>query len=168
MTSSITETALSFLQAVGYKGPAAVCFKQDAQTKKFIVIEVNARLSLHHSLAAYCGIDFAYLLYVDSVGRSEMRARFEYSEGAKWIAALGDVMSFLRHHKEDGLTLKNWLLSYRGARTFGDWAWNDPWPFVRQCIALVPSVARKFGLRYVGSSSNNDNPAKRSSGSFEK
>jgi len=55
----IAEIGLSFLQAIGYRGPAAVCFKQHAETGQFVAIEVNARLSLHHSLAAHCGIDYA-------------------------------------------------------------------------------------------------------------
>lgn len=142
----LAETALSFLQAIGYRGPAAVCFKQDAQTKQFMVIEVNARLSLHHSLAARCGIDFAHLLYLDSVCET-LSPKFNYSGGVKWIAALGDARVFPDYRKECGLSYRNWLLSYRGPKTFGDWSWDDPWPFVRQSMALLPSAARKIWFR---------------------
>jgi len=140
----IAEPALSFLQAIGYRGPAAVCFKKHAQTGEFAVIEVNARLSLHHSLAAHCGIDYAYLLYRDSIGAFEVKPKFAYPAGVKWIAALNDTRSFRDHRKENGLAFGHWLRSYRGLKTFGDWSWDDPWPFVRQCIALVPSIMRKI------------------------
>jgi len=143
---AMAEIGLSFMRAIGFRGPAAVCFKQHAETGQFMVIEVNARLSLHHSLAAHCGIDYAYLLYLDSLGAIEVPPKPAYSAGVKWIAALNDVRSFRDHRKENGLAFGTWLGSYRGPKTFADWSWDDPWPFVRQCIALVPSVARKIGL----------------------
>ena len=146
----IAETGLSFLQAIGYRGPAAVCFKQHAETGQFTAIEVNARLSLHHSLAAHCGMDYAYLLYLDSLGAIKVAPESAYPAGVKWIAALGDAMSFRGHRKENGLSFGNWLRSCRGPKTFGDWSWDDPWPFVRQCSALAPSLARKIGLRCAG------------------
>ena len=140
----VEEVSLSFLKAINYRGPAAVCFKQDAQTKHFVAIEVNARLSLHHSLAAHCGIDFSYLLYLDSLGELDAAVKPEYPGNVKWIAALYDTASFLQHRKADGLSIGNWLQSYRGPRTYGDWCWNDPWPFIKECVALIPTVARKF------------------------
>lgn len=146
--SEIAEIGLSFMRAIGYRGPAAVCFKQHAETGQFIVIEVNARLSLHHSLAAHCGIDYGYLLYLDSLGAFEAKPQFPYAAGVKWIAGLGDYWSFRDHRKENGLSFGHWLQSYRGAKTFGDWSWDDPWPFVRQCVAFVPSIARKIGLQW--------------------
>lgn len=144
--SEIAERGLSFMQAIGYRGPAAVCFKQHAETGQFVAIEVNARLSLHHSLAAHCGIDYTYLLYLDSLGAFEAKPTFVYPSGVKWIAALNDSRSFQAHRTENGLAFGAWLRSYRGSKTFGDWSWNDPWPFVRQGVALIPSIARKIGL----------------------
>jgi predicted ATP-grasp superfamily ATP-dependent carboligase len=164
----IEETGLSFLQAIGYRGPAAVCFKQHARTGEFTTIEVNARLSLHHSLAAHCGIDFAYLLYLDCLDTNEVSPKRDYPAGVKWIAALGDLMSFRDHHKQNGLSFGKWLLSYRGPKTFGDWSWDDPWPFVRECFALLPSFARKVWFRYAGKSSDSDSPPKRGAGALEK
>ena len=146
--AEIAETALTFMRAIGYRGPAAVCFKQHAETGQFMAIEVNARLSLHHSLAAHCGIDYAYLLYLDSIDALKVTAKSAYPSGVKWIAALGDALVFRDYRRERSLSFGKWVLSYRGAKTFGDWSWNDPLPFVRQCIALVPSVARKIGLRW--------------------
>ena len=145
--SEIVETALAFMRAVGYRGPAAVCFKQHAETGQFVAIEVNARLSLHHSLAAFCGLDFAHLLYLDSLSKNDLTPKYDYPPRVKWIAPLGDARSFLQHRK-NGLSFWRWLSSYRGRKTFADWSWNDPWPFVRQCVALVPSIARKIGLRW--------------------
>lgn len=145
---AIAEIGLSFMRAIGFRGPAAVCFKQHAETGQFMVIEVNARLSLHHSLAAHCGIDYAYLLYLDSLGAFDVKPQFAYAAGVKWIAGLGDYWSFRDHRKENGLPFRHWLSSYRGSKTFADWSWNDPWPFVRQCVALVPSIARKIGLQW--------------------
>ena len=136
------------MRAIGFRGPAAVCFKQHAETGQFMVIEVNARLSLHHSLAAYCGIDYAYLLYLDSLGAFDVKPQFAYAAGVKWISALGDYWSFRNHRKENGLPFGHWLRTYRGSKTFADWSLDDPWPFVRQCVALLPSLARKIGLRW--------------------
>lgn len=146
--SEIAEIGLSFMRAIGYRGPAAVCFKQHAETGQFMVIEVNARLSLHHSLAARCGIDYAYLLYLDSVNALRVTLEAAYPSGVKWIAALGDALVFRDYRRERHLSLGKWMLSYRGAKTFGDWSWDDPGPFARQCVALLPSVARKIGLRW--------------------
>ena len=144
--AKLVDTSVPLLEAIRYRGPAAVCFKQHAETGEYVVIEVNARLSLHHSLAAYCGIDYAYLLYLDSIGAFDLKPQLAYPSGVKWIAPLGDARSFLQHRK-NGLSFWRWLSSYRGRKTFADLSWNDPWPFVRQCIALAPSVIRKIGLR---------------------
>ncbi len=164
----IAETGLSFLQGIGYRGPAAVCFKQHAHTGEFTTIEVNARLSLHHSLAAYCGIDFAYLLYLDSLGITDVSPKRDYPTGVKWVSAIGDLMSFREHHKQNGLSFGKWLQSYRGPKTFGDWSWEDPWPFVRACFNLLRAFARKVWFRYAGNSSDCGGPPKRGSGAPEK
>jgi len=126
-----------------------VCFKRHSETNQFIAIEVNARLSLHHTLAAHCGIDFAYFLFLDSIGDS-MTPKFDYSNGVKWIAILHDARAFLDYRKEDRLSFKNWLLSYRSPKTSADWSWDDPWPFIKECIMISPSVARKFWSLFTG------------------
>jgi predicted ATP-grasp superfamily ATP-dependent carboligase len=148
--SEIAEIGFSFMRATGYRGPAAVCFKQHAETGQFMVIEVNARLSLHHSLAAHCGIDYAYLLYLDSLNAGEAMPVSAYPAGVKWIAALNDIRSFRDHRKENGLAFRTWLRSYRGPKTFADWSWDDPRPFLRQCVALVPSLTRKVWRQCLG------------------
>ena len=83
-------------------------------------------------------------LYLDSLGELDTAVKPEYPGNVKWIAALYDTASFLQHRKADGLSIGKWLQSYGGRRTYGDWCWNDPWPFIREGVALIPSVARKF------------------------
>lgn len=145
--TEIAAIGFSFVQAIGYRGPAAVCFKQHAETGQFMVIEVNARLSLHHSLAAHCGIDYVYILYRDSIGAFEAKPKFVYPAGVKWIAALGDSRVFRDYRKEYGLSIRRWVLSYRGRKTFADWSWRDPWPFARECITVLSFAVRKIMLR---------------------
>lgn len=147
---ALLDVSVAFLRRIGYRGAAAVCFKRWAGTDRFVAIEVNARLSLHHSLAAHCGIDFAHLLYRDAIGSRLDVVNHGYQAGVKWISILDDAKGIVQYKGAYGGGVWKLLRSYCGHLTFADWAWDDPLPFTRECFALMRAAAAKIWRRATG------------------
>ena len=59
--------------------------------------------------------------------------------GVKWLDTVADFRAFQQYHERGELGVKDWLRSWRGARAFALFAWDDPLPFL---------FARRFGLSY--------------------
>ena len=84
-------------------------------------------------------MNLALIQYLDLTGQ-QPAARHEYLEGVKWLASIEDFRAFRQYHEAGELGFRDWLKSFRGAKVFALFAWDDPVPFL---------VDRKFGLSYV-------------------
>ena len=127
-----------FCRAIGYRGIAGLEYKLDREDNQYKLLDFNPRLMLSDSLTAYCGINLPLMQYLD-VTSQRPAARFEYTEGVKWLESMADFQSFKQYHERGELGFKDWLNSWRGARVFALFAWDDPLPFL---------VERKLGLSY--------------------
>ena len=125
----LEEVSVRFLRSVGYRGNAAVCFKKHARDGQFYVIEVNARLALHHALATASGVDLAYVGYQDALGRRPAETGMRQRH-LMWICLRDDLQASLRYWKQGRLTLWRWLRSLAGSKRFVYWTWDDPRPAV--------------------------------------
>ena len=59
--AGVRDLDLVVLDRLHYQGPGAVCFKCQLSGGGVAIVEVNARLPLHHGLASFCGIDLAWI-----------------------------------------------------------------------------------------------------------
>jgi predicted ATP-grasp superfamily ATP-dependent carboligase len=121
--------SLGFLRAIGYHGNSAVSFKRCVRSGKFYVIEVNARLARHHNMAAYCGIDLAYMGYLEASGENPPAAGAP-ARSVKWLSFWKDSAAFRRYRKRGDVTLGRWLSSLGGEKVRGFFA-RDAVPCAR-------------------------------------
>jgi D-aspartate ligase len=127
-----------FCQSIGYRGIVGLEYKLDREDNQYKLLDFNPRLMLSDSLTAYCGMNLALMQYLDLTGQRPAPRR-EYPEGVRWLDTMEDFHSFKQYHARGELSIKDWLNSWRGARVFALFAWDDPLPFL---------VERKFGLSY--------------------
>lgn len=136
---ALVSAATRFCRAIGYRGIVGLEFKRDREDGEYKLLDFNPRLMLSDGLTAYCGMNLPLLQYLDLTGQMPS-PQHEYAEGVRWLESIADFHVFKQYHARGELTFKDWLKSWRGARAFALFAWDDPLPFL---------VARKFGLAYV-------------------
>jgi predicted ATP-grasp superfamily ATP-dependent carboligase len=127
-----------FCRSIGYRGIAGLEFKLDREDNRYKLLDFNPRLMLSDGLTAYCGMNLARIQYLDLAGQAPAPVR-DYPAGVKWLESMEDFYSFRQYHERGELGVKDWLDSWRGAKAFAYFAWDDPLPFL---------VERKFGLSY--------------------
>lgn len=64
----IAEDAQKILTGLDYTGFASIEFKKSSKDLKYYLIEINPRLPWYNSLFQTCGINLAYLAYLDATG----------------------------------------------------------------------------------------------------
>jgi D-aspartate ligase len=64
----LVDQALAMLQAIGYRGMANINYKQDARTGRYLLLEINPRVSQWHILTTRCGANLPHLAYLDALG----------------------------------------------------------------------------------------------------
>ncbi|MFH1858086.1 MAG: GNAT family N-acetyltransferase [Candidatus Omnitrophota bacterium] len=119
--------AVSLLRKMNYVGAAEVEFKEDSRTGALNVIEVNPRLWIQHALAARCGIDFAFLVYLESLGIApEPLGRQQ--EGVRWVAFDLDLLGVRQRFHEGKISAGEWLGAYHFPIEPALFRWDDPRP----------------------------------------
>jgi predicted ATP-grasp superfamily ATP-dependent carboligase len=131
-----------------YQGMAEVEYKLDARDGQYKLIEINTRHWDWHQLGCHSGINLSWVAYCDLVGipLPDVQRPVQI---CKWVGE--DVLLL---HALSGLvnpgqrTPKLWR-KLSGSRTYGIFAWNDPWPLCRYTLtvifpSLVKSLVRKI------------------------
>ncbi len=136
--SVLAEQAIRFLQGVGFRGVAEVEFKQDAQDGKWKLIEVNPRLWIQHTLAARCGVNLAYVLYLATIGL-EPKPLPRQKENIRWIAAELDWFSLRQIARQRRVNWQEWTEGFRAERETSLWQWDDPRPAIHRARELMSS-----------------------------
>jgi predicted ATP-grasp superfamily ATP-dependent carboligase len=136
--AGLVADAARFCRSIGYRGIAGLEFKCDRRDNHYKLLDFNPRLMLSDGLTAHCGINLPLLQYLDLTGQKPAVCR-EHAEGVKWLDTIEDFHAFKQYHGRGELGFRDWLNSWRGARVFALFAWDDPLPFL---------VERKFGLSY--------------------
>jgi len=147
--SAVRDLGLAVLDRLRYQGPGAVCFKFLPSGNGVRIVEVNARLPLHHGLASYCGIDLPWIAYCEAVG-IPVEVPDKWPADVLWLSTRSDLWAAYNYWRRGDLTFSGWLRSLRGPRVFGDWAADDPKPFLRELRSLLRSVARGLIRRLRG------------------
>ncbi len=139
----LAQIALRFLKAIGYRGNSAVCFKRCARSGQFYLIEVNARLALHHSLAEYCGVDLSYMAYLDAAGTRPPAAP-PPRQNVRWLSLWDDLAAFRRYRRRGDLSFRTWIASLKGEKTHCFFARDDLRPSAAKTLEAL--VIETFGL----------------------
>jgi predicted ATP-grasp superfamily ATP-dependent carboligase len=141
----VVDLGLQVLQDVDYHGLANINFKVDARSGKYVLFEVNPRVSAWNILAAECGVALPLLAYARSAGL-ECRPMGRQREGVRYVNLRNDIKTYLKRRKTESYPVGRYLRSllYRPLihQTF---SLHDPKPVLsearRSFLAIGRSIA---------------------------
>ena len=149
---SAVEPGLSLLKAIGYSGLAAPELKKDPRDGQYKMIEVNARTILQNRLAATCGLDIAYLAYLDAIGQPENDLPPQRNN-VFWVDEFADPVSCLIYLKRKEIGIGEIFKSLKSKKVYSVAAWDDPVPFIvhtfYQGLAAIRRVFRNLSERRI-------------------
>jgi D-aspartate ligase len=165
---TVEEGGRRFLESIGFDGVAEVEFKFDPRDAKYKILDANLRTWGWHTLGKAAGIDFAYLLWSQGVGRPV--ANVGMLRDASWMREITDIVALLksRHRGADVKRLLKALFS--GRLSSATFSLRDPLPFFAEFALWISSgisrqkKARQF-LQNNPAAANA--PAGKSSDTFE-
>jgi predicted ATP-grasp superfamily ATP-dependent carboligase len=140
--AALERISIDFLEKLNYRGLGGLEFKRDARDGKLKLIELNARYGLWDALGQRCGVDTAYMAYLDAIGEKlpdPARAR----TGVKWISISRDLSALRGYRREGSLGIRDWVQTLPGEKMWAVFAWDDPMP----AISAMLRFSRRF-LRY--------------------
>lgn len=140
----VRQATVDLLQCAGYVGIGSAEFKRDPRDNQLYVIECTVgRPDKNSGLATDAGLNIPYLAYCDAVGLPlpEMHIK---RPGLKWLDERADVAATRVYRRDLGLSLRQWLNSLRGPRTYALASWDDPLPAAYLAMGFL---ARSVGLR---------------------
>lgn len=142
----IAELCTSFLKKIKYQGIIDAELKRDSRDNKFKFIEINPRTGWQNRLAARCGVDIAYMAYMDAIGESVGKTTSK-REGVKWLYMFYDLMSSFESISKHELTVIKWIDSLKGEKEYAIFARDDPLPFFVSLFNLGFAVLR-YSVRH--------------------
>lgn len=134
---------IKFLTAINYYGLTEIEFMRDPRDGKFKLLEVNPRLWGWHTLAIAAGVDLPYILYQDMIG--EKTETDTFTENVKWFRLMTDIPTVLSEIIKNEMTIKDYLATIKGEKTFAVFSLDDPLPFFME-MAMLPYLWQKRGF----------------------
>jgi predicted ATP-grasp superfamily ATP-dependent carboligase len=126
---TVARQAISFMEAVGYRGPLDIGFKYDTHSGQYKAIDVNPRLGATFRLFKdSAGMDVARACYLDMTGQHVPPGTVR--DGRKWVVEPFDLAASPVYWRKERLSLGEWLRSYRGIEEGSWFAADDPLPLL--------------------------------------
>lgn len=126
----VVELGWQFLRAIDFRGIGSLEFKRDDRDGALKLIELNPRLWQQNALATVSGINFPLLQYRDLTGEAPS-PQVAFRVGVRWLDASSDFRSCWSYRQAGILSMRDWLASWRGVRSFATFALDDPAPFLK-------------------------------------
>ena len=114
-------------QNIGYAGIGSAEFKRDNRDGKLKLIEINPRYWQQNYLTTACGLNLAYMNYLDLLGH-QTDVDTGYRVGMKWVNRYMEFDSFVKYRNLGELTFREWRKSLQGPKVYADFTWDDPVP----------------------------------------
>lgn len=125
----LIEQTVRFLGAVGYQGIVDIGYRFDVRDGTYKVLDINPRLGGAFRLFVdRDGLDVVRAMYLDLTGHAV--SRLNVREGRRWFREDSDLVAFRQYQRLEGLTLRQWLRTYRGVEEASTFSLTDPFPFV--------------------------------------
>jgi predicted ATP-grasp superfamily ATP-dependent carboligase len=116
-------------------------FKRDTQDGIFKLLEINARSWWQNSFPTKCGINIAFVSYLDAIGK-EIKYNEDYETGIKWIHFLNDLLSSIK--TSNNMTIKEWASSLHKVKDWAYFSADDPLPWMINPLFDFFSLLRKL------------------------
>lgn len=142
----LEEESRAFLDAIGYKGFAALEFARSREDGRPYFLELNTRTYYHNQLFADAGVDLTQIGYLETVGReyADIVDRSKQREGVIWLDFQRDFAAMRIKRRHGQITICQWLRSIVAARSFAWWSWHDPKPFFMSCLWMIRQRWRRL------------------------
>lgn len=125
----VLNTTISFMKAIGYRGPLDLGYRYDARDGCYKVNDINPRVgSMFRCFVGTNGMDIVRALYQDMTSQAVVPS--SAVEDRKWIVEDCDWISALRYWRDARLTLRGWRDSLRGIAETSYIARDDLLPVV--------------------------------------
>lgn len=139
---AVHRLACDFMRSIHYNGPVDMGFRYDERDGSYRVLDVNPRIGATFRLFVdENGLDLALVIYMASAGQ-----KFTVSAprwGRKWLVEDNDLVSSLRYYRDRKLTLKQWLVSFRGVEETAYFGHSD----FRPCLTALACDLRELARR---------------------
>lgn len=126
----LEEIGEKFFKNIEYRGVGSAEFKLDSEDNKLKLIELNPRYWMQNEQAAYCGVNFALIQYLDLTGQN-FTIQEKFGIGVKWIDPVQDFKSFLEQKDERKLSIFYWCKFILHCKIFSVFSWHDLKPFLK-------------------------------------
>jgi D-aspartate ligase len=135
--STVEKGGRQFLESIGFDGIAEVEFKFDPRDQKYKILDANLRTWGWHTLGKAAGIDFAYLLWRQAVGRPV--ADVGAPRDASWMREITDIVALLKS-RHRGADVKHLLKAlFSGRLSSATFSFSDPLPFFAEFALWISS-----------------------------
>jgi predicted ATP-grasp superfamily ATP-dependent carboligase len=146
-SQELMDLGLHVCQMLDYRGIAEIEFKRDDRDGKLKLIELNPRLWVQSALASSAGVDFARVQFLDLLGHPAAPAT-QFRSGVRWLDLMADYQVCRELLRRGGLSSREWMQSWLGARSFAAFAPDDVGPFFaawkQPASEMFASAKRRF------------------------
>ncbi|QED46080.1 carboxylate--amine ligase [Cytobacillus dafuensis] len=124
------EIGAKFLEDIHYKGFAEIEFKKDAETGKFYLIEINARITTLNNMLNKVGVNFPYITYLELTKQEIGTKAIEHDTNIAFCYAYEDILAIKDYMKTGQLSIPQIIPTLFKKKTYAIWDWNDPKPAI--------------------------------------
>jgi D-aspartate ligase len=125
----ILDAAMDAAQKLKMRGHFNIQFKRDKRTRKVKIMEAHTRNSLWCYLATASGLNITAMAYYDMIGAPcPLNSSLTY--GVKWVDLNKDLKALREYRKTGEWTVRTWMASLAGTKTFHVHSLKDPLPLV--------------------------------------
>lgn len=133
----LRELGEDLLKRIGFRGLANIDFKKDSRTGKFVLLEINPRLSQWSILATECGVNMPFIAYSDLVGMGTQKPS-DQKENIVYVDFRRDVSAVLEYRKNGEMTISDWIKSLVNIKkVYQYYSLDDLQPFFVESMNIV-------------------------------
>jgi predicted ATP-grasp superfamily ATP-dependent carboligase len=145
--SQLAKLAETILRDIRYTGVAVLNFKQDCRTGRFILHEINPRVSQWNILATVSGVDIPWLAYADAAG-IPFKGMQHQTEIWQYVDLRNDLKSLPAYLQTGTWTPARYAASLVRQRTVHQLlSADDPGPFLHCVGKLTHQTGRHLWRR---------------------
>jgi D-aspartate ligase len=137
------EIGAKFLEEIGYKGFAEIEFKKDAETGKYYLIEINARITNLNNLLYKVGVNFPYITYMEMTGNQLAPKYVKEDTNRVFWYGYEDMLAVRDYVRTGQLSYRQVIKSYFKPKAYAIWDWKDPKPAFSYLKLLSGKLRKK-------------------------